>query len=116
MRITIYQDDSFTEIRETRETDRLKVPFRVGQYVVNALSKIDCTDEKQILGAVMDSEEQITKIVKATFGLTDADLETVDAMELGEAAKEIIQFVLAKIAELGRNVDPNLQKQAAVKN
>lgn len=116
MRITIYQDDSFTEIRETREADRLKVPFRVGQYVINVMSKIDYKDEEQIIGAIMDSEEQITKIVKATFGLTDADLETVDVVELGEVAKEIINFVLAKIAELGVNVDPNLTQRAAAKN
>lgn len=116
MRITIYQDDTYTEIRETRECERIKIPYRVGQYVVNIMSKIDYTDEKKIIGAVLDSEEQITKIVKATFGLTDDDLETVDMMELGDVTKDIINFVLAKIAEMGIDVDPNSLTRAAVKN
>lgn len=116
MRITIYQDETYTEIRETRECDRIKIPYRVGQYVVNIMSKIDYTDEKNIIGAVLDSEEQITKIVKATFGLTDDDLETVDMMELGDVAKDIINFVLAKIAEMGIDIDPNSLTQAAAKN
>ena len=116
MRITIYQDDTYTEIRETREADRLKVPFRVGQYVVNTLSKMDFKDEQKILDAVLDSEEQITKIVKATFGLTDEDLETVDMIELGDVAKEIISFVVSKIAEMGVNIDPNSLLRAAAKN
>ncbi len=116
MRITIYQDDTYTEIRETREADRLKVPFRVGQYVVNTMSKLDYKDEQKIIGAVLDSEEQITKIVKATFGLTDEDLETVDMIELGDVAKEIINFVLAKIAEMGVNIDPNSILRAAAQN
>lgn len=114
MRLTIYQDDTYTDVRETREADRLKVPFRVGQYVINTVSGLDLTDDQRIIEAVVNSEEQITKIVKATFGLTDADLETVDAIELGDVAKEIIGFVLGKIAELGVNADPNSRLQATM--
>lgn len=116
MRITIYQDDTYTEIRETRECDRIKIPYRVGQYVINTMSKLDYKDETKIVGAVLDSEEQITKIVKATFGLTDEDLETVDMMELGDVAKDIINFVLAKISEMGVSIDPNSLMRAAATN
>ncbi len=116
MRITIYQDDTYTEIRETRECDRIKIPYRVGQYVINTMSKLDYKDETKVVGAVLDSEEQITKIVKATFGLTDEDLETVDMMELGDVAKDIINFVLAKISEMGVGIDENFLTRAAAKN
>lgn len=116
MRITIYQDDTYTDIRETRECDRIKVPFRVGQYVINTLSKLDYKDEQKVLSAILESEEQITKVVKATFGLTDDDLETVDVMELGDVAKEIINFVLSKVAEMGVDFDPNSLLRATAKN
>ena len=111
MRLTIYQDDTFTDIRETRECDKIKIPYRVGQYVINIMGKIDYTDEKQLVDAVLDSEEQITKIVKATFGLTEDDLETVDLAELYETARQIINFVLSKFTELGAE-NPNSPAQA----
>lgn len=110
MKLTIYTDETFCEVREVRERDRMKIPYRVGQHVVNLISTMDLNDEQQIIRSVLDSEEQITAVVRATFGLTDADLDHVDMMELADLGREIIAFVVQKMADMGVSLeagDPN---------
>lgn len=110
MKLKIYTDETFTEVREERVADRMRIPYRVGQYVVNAISTVNVNDDQAVLGKVLESEEQITAVVRATFGLTDEDLDGVDMMELADLAKEIIGFVVNKMAELGvglEDTDPN---------
>lgn len=116
MKLTIYKDPSFREVREVREVPRLRVPYRVGQHVVNMIQNLDLNDDQQILRTALGSEEQITAVVCATFGLDDEDLDCVDAVELGEIAQEIISFVVNKMAELGVTFgdnSPNAQTPAA---
>lgn len=105
MKLTIYTDDTYTTEREVRERDKMKIPYRVGQYVIKALAGLDLTDDKAVLGKILESEEQITAVVRATFGLTDEDLDHVDLLELSELAGEIVNFVLSKINELGAGGD-----------
>ena len=110
MKLKIYTDETFTEVREERTAERMRIPYRVGQYVVNVISTMDLKDDQEVLHRVLDSEEQITSVVRATFGLKDEDLDGVDMMELADLAKEIIGFVVNKMAELGlggEDTDPN---------
>lgn len=115
MELKIYTDETFTVVREVRTAERMRIPYRVGQYVVNVISSLDLNDDQEVLHKVLDSEEQITAVVRATFGLTDEDLDHVDIMELTDLAKEIIAFVVNKMAELGvgkEDTDPNGQTPA----
>ena len=108
LKLTIYTDDTYTKVREVRERDKMKIPYRVGQYVIKALAGLDLNDDKAVLAKVLESEEQITAVVRATFGLTDEDLDHVDLLELSELAGQIVEFVLSKINGLGagENVPP----------
>lgn len=115
MKLTIYTDPSFREVREVREVPRIRIPYRVGQHVVNLIANADLTDDQQILRAALGSEAQITAVVCATFGLTDEDLDHVDTMELADTAQEIIDYVVNKMAEMGVSLggnDPNAQTPA----
>lgn len=105
MKLTIYTDDTYADVREVRERDKMKIPYRVGQHVIKALAGLDLTDDKAVLDKILESEEQITAVVRATFGLTDEDLDHVDLLELSELAGEIVDFVLSKINELGAGGD-----------
>jgi hypothetical protein len=107
MKLTIYTDPSFREVREVREVPRIRVPYRVGQHVVKMIQNLDLKDDQQILRTALGSEEQITAVVCATFGLADEDLDCVDAMELADTAKEIIAYVVNKMAELGVSFGDN---------
>ena len=105
MKLTIYTDETFCEVREVRERDRMKIPYRVGQHVVNLISTMDLNDEKQIIRSVLESEEHITAVVRATFGLADDDLDHVDMMELADLGREIIAFVVRKMADMGVSLE-----------
>lgn len=101
MKLTIYTDPSFREVREVREVPRLRVPYRVGQHIVKLIQNLNLDDNQQILRTALGSEEALTAVVCATFGLADEDLDCVDAMELADTAKEIVAYVVNKMADLG---------------
>ena len=101
LKLTIYTDDTYTAEREVRTAEKMKIPYRVGQYVIKAVAGLDLNDDKAVLAKLLESEEQITAVVRATFGLTDEDLDHVDLLELSELAGQIIDFVLSKINDLG---------------
>lgn len=105
MKLHIYTDEAMTEVREIRERDRMKIPYRVGQYVIKAISTTDLNNDQDVLRKVLESEEQITAVVRATFGLSDEDLDHIDLMELADLAREIIGYVVGKIGELGAGVE-----------
>lgn len=102
MKLNIYTDGSLTEVKEVREVPRMKIPYRVGQYIVKVISDLDMGEDQKILDTLLASEEQITAVVRATFGLSEEDLDCIDAMELADLAKEIIAFASGKLAELGK--------------
>ena len=115
MKLTIYTDETFTDVREVKECERIKIPYRVGQYVVQLIPKLDLNDDQKVLDQVLQSEEHITSIVRATFGLKEEDLDYIDLLELTDAAKQIIEYVAGKRAELGVSVggsDPNPETPA----
>ena len=114
MKLTIYTDETFTDVREVKECERIKIPYRVGQYVVKLIPALDLNDDQKVLNQVLESEEYITAIIRATFGLKEEDLDYIDIMELTDTAKQIIAFVLNKMAELGVGVgdDPNPETPA----
>lgn len=105
LKLTIYANDTYTDIREERTAQRIKIPYRVAQYVINLIPTLDLRDGDSILRHVLSSEDEITKVVRATFGITDEDLEYVDIVELGDVAKEIVNYVVQKLADMGIRLD-----------
>lgn len=111
MKLTIYENELFNSVREVREVPRMKIPFRTAEAVAVQLSELDLTDEMEMVRVVLKNVKHITAVVQATFALPDEDLPLIDVMELGELAKEIIQYVIGKMTELGDGVEddgPNL--------
>lgn len=119
MKLNIYTDETFQDVAEVKECARMKIPYRTGQHVINLLSSLDMADNQAVLGAVLKSEEHLTSIVCATFGLSEEDLPYVDTMELYDLAKEIADFVVKKLADLGlafgpAGNDPNAKQPATM--
>lgn len=109
LRLNVYKDESFTEVKRTCEVDFIRVPYRVAMYVAQMLDQVeDFTDERQILKMIAGSGEYLTKIIKATFGVSETELECVDIVELGDTAMEIYRYVLGKFRSLRGNEDPNV--------
>lgn len=103
MKLTIYTDESMSAVREVREVPRMKIPYRTAQHVINMLENLDLDNmsNEAILGMVLKNEYHLTRVVRATFGLAEEDLECVDVVELGDLAREIVAYVVQKMADLG---------------
>lgn len=121
MKLTIYTDESMSAVREVREVPRMKIPYRTGDAVTDMLADLDLDkmSETAVFGMVLKNKHHITAVVRATFGLAEEDLAYIDLMELSDIAKEIISFVVGKLAELGISLggdsDPNAQEPVRAK-
>ena len=98
--LNIYTDDSLTEIKRVAEADRLKIPYRVAMYVGQSLETLNLKSEDDIFNYVIKSLDKLDKIIKATFGVSETELECVDTMELGEVAVEVYKWAIEKINSL----------------
>lgn len=108
LELNVYTDDSLTELKKTIEADRLRIPYRVAMYVAQSLDKLDIKNMDDVLKFVTSSTDKVDKVIKATFKISDSELECVDIMELGAVATEIYNYILEKINGMGKN-EKNLE-------
>lgn len=109
LRLNVYKDESFTEVKRTCEVDRLRVPYRVAMHVAKMLDKAeDLTDEKQVIKMIAGSGDHLTKIVRATFGVSETELECVDIGEMYDVGLELYRYVIDKFQSLKGSQDPNM--------
>jgi len=112
--LNIYTDDSLVEVAKTVEADKLRVPYRVITYVAQSLESVDIENEVQLVNFVIANVDKLDKILKATFKITDTELECIDVMELGDVAVEIYKWALNKINGLKNKGDNSKNSVAAV--
>ena len=98
--LNIYTDETLTEVKRTAEADRLKIPYRVAIYIGQSLDKLDLKNESDLLNFVGGNIENLDKIIKATFGVSETELDCIDAGELGAVAKEIYKWGIEKLNSL----------------
>lgn len=98
--LTIYTDDTLTEIKRVVEADRLKIPYRVALYVGQSLDNVSLDNEEELFKFVINSLDKLDKIIKATFGVSETELEAIDVMELGTVGVEIYKWAIDKIKGL----------------
>ena len=110
--LNIYTDDTLTEIKRTAEADRLKVPYRVAMYIGQSLDTVNLKSEDDILKFVTGSLDKLDKIIKATFGITETELECVDVAELGAVAVELYKWGIDKLNSLKGNDSKNVEMTA----
>ena len=106
--LTIYTDDTLREVKRKVEADQLRVPYRVAMYIGQSLDTLDLNNENDILKFVTGSLDKVDKIIKATFGVTDTELECVDVAELGAVAVELYKWASDKLNSLKGNSSKNL--------
>lgn len=115
-KLPIYTDETFRTVKETRECDELTIPFRVGEYFMDLLAALDFNNDIEVLLAAAKSKDQIKKIIRASFGLTEDDLEFVKLNDLKAVAQPIVKFIYDKIAELNLDGDNHPNQTAPAKN
>jgi len=107
LKLTVYTDDCLREIKKTVEADRLKIPYRVALYVAQSLDETTFKDKDKIFNYITDNLDKVDKIVKATFGLSETEMECIDLMELGSVGTEIFKWAIEKINSLKGDNEKN---------
>lgn len=110
--LNIYTDDTLAEIKRVAEADRLKIPYRVAMYISQSLEDLDLNNNDDILKFVTGSLDKLDKVIKATFGVTDTELECVDVAELGAVGVELYKWAIDKIQSLKGNKSKNVETTA----
>lgn len=110
--LNIYTDDTLTEIKRVAEADRLKIPYRVAVYIGQSLDALDLKNESDILRFVSSNLDKLDKIIKATFGLSETELECVDITQLGAVGVEIYKWGIEKLQSLKGNNSKNVETTA----
>jgi len=110
--LNIYTDDTLTEVKRVAEADRLKIPYRVAMYIGQSLDTLDLKSEDDIFKFVTSSLDKLDKIIKATFGVSETELECVDVAELGAVVMEVYKWGLDKIKSLKGDDSKNAQMTA----
>lgn len=111
--LNIYKDEDLSELAKTVEADKLRIPYRVITYVAESLESIDLENETQLVNFVIANVDKLDKIIKATFKITDSELECIDAMELGDVVVEVYRWALDKINGLKNKGDNGKNSVAA---
>ena len=105
--LKIYTDETLTEVKRVAEADRLKIPYRVAIHLIESLDKVNLNSEADLINLVGSSASHVDKIVKATFGLSELELDYVDAGELGAVAVELYKWAMEKIKTIKGNDSKN---------
>lgn len=106
--LNIYTDDTLTEVKRVAEADRLKIPYRVAIYIGQSLDKLDMKNESDLLNLVGGNIEYLDKIIKATFSVSELELDCIDAGELGTVGMEIYKWGIEKLNSLKGGQEKNV--------
>lgn len=105
--LTVYTDDTLTETKRVAEADRLRVPYRVAIYIGESLDKLNFNSTDDIFNFVTSNLDKLDKIIKATFGLSEAELDCVDVAELGAVGVELYKWGIEKLNGLKSGDEKN---------
>lgn len=100
LKLNVYTDESLTDLKRTCEADKLKIPYRVAMYLIQSLDTVNLNNEDDILRFITSNVDKMDKIIKATFGVSESELDCIDAGELVETLKELYAWAIEKINTL----------------
>lgn len=98
--LNIYTDDTLTGVKRVAEADRLKIPYRVTIAIGKSLETLDINDDKDLFNFVSQNLDKLDKVIKATFGVSESEMECIDTMELGAVGVELYKWGIDKIHSL----------------
>jgi hypothetical protein len=105
--LNVYTDETLKDVKRVAEADRLRVPYRVAIYIGESLDKLNFTDTDSIFNFVTSNLDKLDKIIKATFGLSEAELDCVDVAELSAVGVELYKWGIEKLNGLKSGNEKN---------
>lgn len=105
LKLNIYTDESMKEIKETVTADKLKIPYRVAMYLISSLDTINLDNDDDLIKFISSNAGSLDKILKATFGISESDLDGIDGGELISVIKELYTWAIGKMTNLKKEND-----------
>lgn len=96
LKLNIYTDETLTEIKRVAESDRLKVPYRVAIYIGQSLENMNLKREEDILKFISSNIDKLDKIIKATFGVSESELDCIEVTDLASVGTELYKWAIEK--------------------
>lgn len=96
LKLNIYTDETLTEIKRVAESDRLKVPYRVAIYIGQSLENMNLKKEEDILKFISSNIDKLDKIIKATFGVSESELDCIEVTDLASVGVELYKWAIEK--------------------
>lgn len=100
LKLNIYTDESLVDLKRTCEADRLKIPYRVAMYLISSLDGLDINNNEDLVKFISSNTDKMDKIIKATFGVSESELDCIDGAELLGAIKELYVWAAQKMSDL----------------
>lgn len=105
--LKVYTDETLTEVKRVAEADKVKIPYRVAMYIISSLESVDIKNNEDLIKFVGCSADKLDKVVKATFRVSEQELDCVDAADLIPVGVDLYKWALEKISELKGNNSKN---------
>jgi hypothetical protein len=100
LKLTVYTNEDLTKVERVVEADRLKIPYRVTGYLMQSMENLSLDDKEGLFNFITGNTELLDKIIKATFGVSELELDRIDTMELVDVAMDIYAWGVDKIKNL----------------
>jgi hypothetical protein len=111
--LNIYTDDELTQIKRVAEAERVKIPYRVAINLISSMENANINNDNDLFNFVTSSIGKLDKIIKATFGVSELELECIDAGELGAVAMELYKWAIDKIKSIKSGDDSKNSQETA---
>ena len=108
LKLTVYTSDELKEVKRVAEAERVKIPYRVATGLIESLDGLNIDNEGDLVKLVGSSAGKLNKIIKATFGISENELDCVDGAELGAVAMELYKWAIDKIKSIKGNDSKNV--------
>lgn len=97
LKLTVYTSDELQEVKRVVEADELKIPYRVTGYLLQSMENLSLDDKEGMFNFIAGNTEILDKIIKATFGVSELELECINTTELVSVGMEIAKWVMDKV-------------------
>lgn len=112
MKLTVYTDDSLSEVAREVTTEGIKIPYRTSIEIIKSLDGMDIDNDSELLNLLISNVDALDKIIKATFKVTEDELSCIDTAEIISVGKELYEWTIDKIKNMkgtdSKNVEPTV--------
>ena len=115
LKLNIYTDETLAHIDRVAQADELKIPYRAAMQIIQSLDGLNVDNSEKIIGILTKNITQVDKIIKATFKISDSELDLINSGELINVCKQLYSWAIGKVNNLkGENNPKNYPTPAKI--